>query len=126
MQEHCNHTIQQYQKVKWEMKYAFMDTGANTVKLSLSPKDEDTRISLKKFRDEISLRTGVKHANHEEYRYHITFCYLIRKLHEEEEAELQEIVGQIGKLFENELGILTLQPPVLTFFDDMFEFKLKR
>jgi hypothetical protein len=126
VQEQSAHPIQQIQHNPLILKYAFMDHYANSIKLSLIPNDEDTKRALRKFRDEVSLKTGIKHGNHEDYRYHITLCYLFRRLNGEEENELNEVLGQLDDLFRNELGLLTLQPPQLTFFEDMFEFKLKR
>jgi len=124
--ENCADPILSIQRKTLNMKFGFMDPYANSIKVCIIPADEGTKDALKTFRDEISSRTGIKHGNHDDYRFHVTFCYQIRKLIEEEEIELHDTLGQLSKLFESEFGVLTLQPPVLTFFDDMFEFKLKR
>ena len=82
--------------------------------------------------DEAELIAGVRRSIHkklnherpldESYRFHITFSYRIRKLDEDQEAELGRMNRVLFNRFIAELGVFEVGMPVLCRYDDMTAF----
>ncbi len=94
--------------------------------LKLKPKDEETDSKIRKFRDDIASSCGLHFPNHETYQFHISLAYLREKLNIEEKIEQREMKRKIENYIKENFSTVELAQPQLTFFDTMFEFRLKR
>lgn len=59
-----------------------------TIGLRLHPKDD----ALWNLREELSEATGIRHDNHDNYKFHVTLAYTVRQVTPDEEAELRAVV----------------------------------
>lgn len=125
VEETCLPSVDALQNKTLKLQFSRVDFSCDSIKLNLVPADEDSRKALHAFRNEISTTTGIRHGNHDDYQFHLTLAYQLRVLHQDEELVLQDVLSQIGKLMED-FGVITLLPPKLTYFEDMYEFKLSR
>ncbi len=124
------HFIEQYNQVKKPTCLDMICTGINFSEhgcsLKLKPKDEETDSKIRKFRDDIASSCGLYFPNHETYQFHISLAYLREKLNTEEKIEQREMKRKIENYIKENFSTVELAQPQLTFFDTMFEFRLKR
>nr|XP_040698850.1 uncharacterized protein ASPSYDRAFT_93067 [Aspergillus sydowii CBS 593.65]OJJ55044.1 hypothetical protein ASPSYDRAFT_93067 [Aspergillus sydowii CBS 593.65] len=59
-----------------------------TIGLRLHPRDD----ALWDLREELSAATGIRHDNHDDYKFHVTLAYTVRQVMPDEEAELRAVV----------------------------------
>ncbi|OJJ07163.1 hypothetical protein ASPVEDRAFT_33402 [Aspergillus versicolor CBS 583.65] len=59
-----------------------------TIGLRLHPRDN----ALWNVREALSAATGIRHDNHDSYKFHVTLAYTVRQVTPEEEAELRAVV----------------------------------
>jgi hypothetical protein len=88
----------------------------------LKPSDAKSEEDLRTLREETSRRTGVCHAGHLEYGFHITVAYRLNALQSSEESALQDLVLCWKKRLKEEFGCLELGAPELVAFPDMTRF----
>lgn len=90
--------------------------------ITLLPASEDDARALRAYRDAVSRATGVRFADHEAYRYHISLAYLLMELEPDEEAALAQYFTDRDPILREKFGVFQTGQPQLVFFDDMFRF----
>jgi len=108
------------------MRFAEMGPLGVSFHAVLEPEDAATAAALARFREAVSKATGVRHPNHDRYRFHVTLAYRMEAFDEADIAALAAFCadtdGRLGESF----GSLQLPKPELTFFDDMCSFPTER
>jgi hypothetical protein len=104
----------------FRMRYAGMQEPTSAIELE--PADLETERSLRGYRDAISRATGVRAADHDTYRFHISLAYKLAVLDEPEASEVAAAYAAIDTYMKGAFGVFETAPPQLTFFEDMFEF----
>ena len=107
-----------------EMQYHAM-SALDVVAIELEPASPAAAASLNSYRDVVAEATGVRHDDHDDYVFHLSLAYRVRPLSSTESAELAEALSTAHSQLVGERPFI-LPAPVLTFFDDMFEFRPDR
>ena len=92
--------------------------------LYIEPADDETDAALSAYRNQIADVTGVRHPDHETYRYHISLAYRLIVLTDAEQQVHEQLLQAYERQIRANLGRFRVGPPQLTFFDTMFEFVL--
>lgn len=91
--------------------------------LRLQPVTLEHEAMLRAKRDELAELTGIRQPNHDRYGFHITLCYNIIKLTEEEKAQFEEFRTRLLPEVQRRIGTFTLGRPEYVVFADMGEFR---
>ena len=94
----------------------------DVVAIELEPASPTARATLNSYRDAVAEATGVRHADHHDYVFHLSLAYRVSLLSPAESLELAAALATVHSHLVGE-GPFILPAPVLTFFDDMFEFR---
>jgi hypothetical protein len=98
-------------------------TEARPSGLLMEGATEADKRALKEWRDALADVLGYRHPDHEDYRFHITFAYVIERLSDEAlprwQAMLNEVVADINAA----TPVLELRPPAFCSFNDMNHFE---
>ena len=108
------------------MKFDVLFISPTVFVVRLFPETEEQESKLKVFREQVALATGVRHSNHETYRFHVSFAYLIELLGEEDEKELKDLENKINQYLRTVDDVFELDAPELVLFKDMFSFPTER
>jgi hypothetical protein len=100
----------------------FTELSRTGVSLYFKPADASQAQSLSEFRDAIAVATGVRHPNHQTYRFHVSIAYQIIELTPAEDQVLSGLVTQTNQELRAVLADVTLSDAQLAFFDDMNRF----
>jgi hypothetical protein len=95
-------------------------TGVTRSSVQVSPVGGSNE-AIHQFRDEVARRTGVRHPNHNTYKFHISFAYQIMETTPEEDEQMQELLLKAHE------RIVRLDPiqtgkPLFTLFESMAEY----
>lgn len=90
--------------------------------IPLRPVDAAENVRLRTLRDRISIATGVRHANHDNYGFHTTFAYYVRQFTADEEAGYRAQFTAAVHRLKKALPVIELGAPEYCLFDDMFVF----
>ena len=107
-----------------EMQYRAM-SAHDVLAIELEPASPAERASLNSYRDAVAEATGVRHSDHHDYVFHLSLAYRVGSLGSTESLELEAALATVHNHVVGE-GPFILPAPVLTFFDDMFEFRPDR
>lgn len=88
----------------------------------LKPVDAAENRRLRKLRDELSLATGIRHANHDDYRFHTSFAYYVRRFSAADEATYLAAYSRMLRRLSSKLPVIELGSPEYCLFNDMFAF----
>jgi hypothetical protein len=91
--------------------------------IPLRPIDARENRRLRDLRDRISAVTGVRHSNHDSYRFHISFAYYVRQFTPDEEANYQLALARTVQRLRKALPVIELAAPEYCLFEDMFAFR---
>lgn len=105
----------------FHMRYAGLRPNPG-MSITLLPASEEDARALRAYRDAVSRATGVRFADHEAYRYHISLAYLLMELEPDEEAALAQYFADRDPTLREKFGVFQTGQPQLVFFDDMFRF----
>lgn len=94
----------------------------SAILLRLEPVTQEDAARLKRYRDEVSAALGLRFPNHDSYRFHISMGYFIKEPTPQEEQELRHFAKQANRYIAQHEILMQPEPPLLTFFDDMFCF----
>ncbi len=97
-----------------------------TFHLRVRPADAATRDALADFREAVSTATGVRHPTHDRYRFHLSLAYQRVWMDGDEQRAFGAFARGLETELERGFGELTLGPPQLALFDDMFAFPTRR
>ena len=107
---------------RFRMRFGGLGPFHTTLHVLLDPADWATRKALASFRDEISQVTGVRHPNHDDYRFHVSLAYLLRPLSTQDKSDYLSFTAETEARLEAVLSTLRLGQPELVLFDDMHDF----
>lgn len=92
-------------------------------KMVLKPLYEEDAKRLKMYRDLIAKETGIRHPWHDGFKYHITLCYSLEELDEEEEKEKEEFCNKKTKELLARSKPFLLPSPEFVIFNDMMSYE---
>ncbi len=84
--------------------------------------DEDA-VTIKAWRDALSVPFGYRHPDHDTYVFHITFAYIVDWLADERLPAWQELFDSSLTFLEREAPVIDINPPAFCRFDDMNHFE---
>jgi len=90
--------------------------------IPLRPVDARENRRLRDLRDRISVATGVRHPNHDSYRFHTSFAYYVRQFTADEEVSYQLALARTVQRLRKALPVIELAAPEYCLFDDMLAF----
>jgi|GEM_PF-1793905 len=91
-----------------------------TLKLCLTPCDDNYSSLLYDFRNQISKITGIRHKNHDNYKFHISLAYLRDK--DIDENEFNRFISNYEELLFSPYKIISLNKPEFVYFPNMTSF----
>lgn len=107
---------------RFRMRFGGLGPFHTTLHVLLDPADWATRKALASFREEIFRVTGVRHATHDDYRFHVSLAYLLRPLSTQDKSDFLSFTAEVEARLESVFSILRLGQPELVLFDDMHDF----
>ncbi len=108
---------------RFRMRFGGLGPFHTTLHVLLDPADWATRRALAALREEISRVTGVRHPNHDSYRFHVSLAYLLQPLSAQDKRDYLSYTAEVESRLEVVFSTLRLLEPELTFFDDMHDFR---
>ena len=91
-------------------------------KIMLRPVDEASNTVLRSFRDRASEVTGIRHPNHEAYRFHISVSYKWKAFTEEQQAECDRVCLEMAEVLKEKVEPFYVPEPSFVVFNDMLSF----
>lgn len=91
----------------------------------LRPIDDAENRRLRRLRDRLSEATGVRHANHDSYGFHVTFGYYIKQFAPVDERRYQALWTQSMQELRRRVPVIELGAPEYCLFDTMDEFEVQ-
>lgn len=88
----------------------------------LEPADAAAERSLKDFRDQFALETGIRFPNHDTYTFHVSLAYKLIHLTADEERVFRGEQEEVLQDLVTKYPVLELRKPDLTSFENMFRF----
>lgn len=113
---------QKWQEVDVPESFAMTVDGFDACRIWLRPADPANAERLRQFRDRLAEVTGVKFPNHDRYRFHITFAYVVQPLTPEEERHIGELCGQLTIDAADPPIIVHTGPAIYTVFRDVSRY----
>jgi hypothetical protein len=98
-------------------------TDATPEGLTIDGATAADRACLKEWRDRLASAFGYRHPDHDSYRYHITFAYVLRRFSDEAILAWDEALPDIVARLRDEAPTLELAPPAYCSFEDMKHFE---
>ena len=110
---------------------SFQTTGTylfigNTIGMRIVPVSVEMKDLMRKYRDHVAEKLGLWFPGHDFYQFHVSFAYLIERLSFKERIQTLRFMKRIRKEIKSNFGILTLNTPELTFFENMTNFAPSR
>ncbi|MDO1582373.1 DUF1868 domain-containing protein [Rhizobium oryzicola] len=91
--------------------------------MTLDGVTEADKAALAEWRNRLVDLFGYRHPDHETYRFHITFAYVIRTLSDAALLEWQQVLGEQTEAFQARFEAIELNPPAFCSFNDMKHFE---
>ena len=106
----------------FRMVFDQLSIGTSGLSLGLLPADEETATAVYQYRDDLANATGVRSPDHDSYSFHLSLGYGIITLTDLEAHQLQQFAKHVNQRLNRTFGVFDTGQPILTFFDDMFDF----
>ncbi len=97
-----------------------ISADGTTLGLQLDPTDSVTADALRRYRTALSEVTGVRQPGHDNYGFHITLAYRLRRPESGRQQHIDAAMSRANA--EAEGARLRIPAPVLTYFSDMTHF----
>ena len=91
--------------------------------LTIEGVGEADRLTMQAWRDALARALGYRHPDHDSYRFHITFAYVIRGLANEVAGVWQDFLDESLAFLQREAPVLALRNPAFCRFRDMERFE---
>jgi hypothetical protein len=91
--------------------------------ITLRPVDSAENNRLRELRDRISTAVGIRHGDHDVYRFHTSFAYYVRQLAGDEEERYRQALSATVQQLRTALPVIELGAPEFCLFDDMYAFR---
>lgn len=98
-------------------------TSPTLTAVPLRPADAQQAQQLGDLRDRLARATGVRHANHDSYNFHITFGYYVQAFDLAELSSYRAAVLAAVQRFRRRVPVIELGAPEYCVFDDMTAFQ---
>jgi len=108
------------------MRYDRLGPVQTTAHAQLVPADPATAEMLTRFREQVARATGIRHPNHDHYRFHVSLAYLLVDLDPTEVQAWDLFRQRVDDDMRETFGTLLLPSPRLVFFDTMQAFPERR
>jgi len=92
------------------------------ITMGIEPATEEMEKRMRTYRDEVAEKLTLKFPGHSFYGFHISFAYSIEILTFRERMQVNKYKKKISERAVKEFGVLKLNDPELTFFEDMTNF----
>lgn len=120
----------QYKQVKTmkpvQMRAVSIKINDEGLAMNIIPDSEADEKELKRFRDEVSQKLGVKFPNHDNYTFHISLAYSWKTLSNEEIEQRKILIDKVNEYIRSNSISFMMPPPNLVFFENMFKFVPER
>jgi len=91
--------------------------------IPLRPVDTAENKRLRNLRDRLSVALGIRHTNHDNYGFHTTFGYYIKRFSPEAELAYRSNLTRTVQKLRQLLPVIELGAPEYCLFDDMAAFQ---
>lgn len=91
--------------------------------LTVSGYGADDAAVLKAWRDAFADVFGYRHPDHDAYRFHITFAYMLDWIPDEDLAAVADVLDGLLRELRAKAPVITLAPPAFCRFADMNHFE---
>jgi hypothetical protein len=105
------------------MKIDLDEASSVRTVITLKPVDAAENHRLRTLRDELARATGIRHANHDQYRFHTSFAYYVRRFSVLDEAAYRTAYARMMHQLSSRLPVIELGSPEYCLFNDMFAFQ---
>lgn len=99
------------------------DPSGISAAITLRPIDSAENHRLRELRDRISAAVGIRHGDHDIYRFHTSFAYYVRQLAGDEEDKYRQAFLAIVQQLRKALPVIELGAPEFCLFDDMYAYR---
>lgn len=96
--------------------------GVGGFLIRFRPEGEGDAAELRRYRDELSEAFGLRFPNHDTYFFHVSIGYFTKEPTPEECAQIEAFRDEGTRYIQTHDIRFDMQPPRLTFFNDMFCF----
>lgn len=103
-------------------KLVMKPLGIRGTVIDMVPGNVETEHALRDIRNTLSETTKVKFPNHDTYQFHISFGYLLEKLSNKEEIELNHLITKLNKEVFKKIPKVEINRIDYTVFSNMSEF----
>lgn len=103
--------------------FAVVLDHATPAGLTLAAASEADRLNLKSWRDRLADILGYRHPDHDDYRFHVTFSYMIERFDDGEMRRWQPMLREVEDEIRVSVPVLELKPPAFCAFADMHHFE---
>lgn len=118
--------IEKWSKIEkpapFRMAYRTLQQGHSGVSIRLRPRDSETQVGLRAYRELLADVMRVRFPDHETYEFHISLAYRILNLTERETELMHVLIVEVNEYLQLHFGTFETDEPQLTLFDDMFAF----
>ena len=98
-------------------------TTARPAGLLVDGHREEDRRTMRHWRNAFADLLGYRHPDHDDYRFHITFAYVIERLSDAALPHWQDMLNRVAEDVASEVPVLELCPPAFCAFEDMNHFE---
>lgn len=107
--------------LKMQLKFDKITFDDQDLRICFQPKNNGEKEIIKKYRDALAEKIGLKLPGHDEYGLHITLAYTWQIPNDEMKEKLKEFIIQ-SNIDILQYGDLMLQQPLMTYYDNMLKF----
>jgi len=103
--------------------FAIRATEVTPTGLTVAGVTEQDRAVMQAWRDKLARIFGYRHPDHETYKFHITFAYVIRGIPDQAAAQWQTVLEESLALLQRDARQIHLREPAFCKFKDMKHFE---
>ncbi|MFD1886552.1 DUF1868 domain-containing protein [Paenibacillus wenxiniae] len=96
--------------------------ACHAASIRLEPATAAAAQRLAAYREQLAQATGIRHTDHNDYAFHLTFSYQLAALHPDQEAVAQRICSEYTEMMKREAIVFKLPEPVFAIFNDMLHY----
>lgn len=104
------------------MIYDYIDMSNKNILVRFVPENQQAAENLKKYRDDVSDKLGVRFPDHDSYGFHISVAYQLWEMTKAEKEKMQKACERISRSLEKNRPSFSLRQPEMTYFYNMYTF----
>ncbi len=109
-----------------EVQYRLFYAARGFIGMFVQPTSPAIERDLRAYRNRLAESFGIRHPNHETYNFHISLAYQIEQFTPLEKFQAVVFNGRMHRRLRTGFGVLKLNAPELTFFENMTYFGVSR